>query len=160
MVEYVTHTCRNSRLDDNDVNYCFEAFNDIDRFNALDEPPDYLFCPTCVTEKGFSNVGLVEEERKILELNKKRDQIKDEVGIIKRDLKDLVSKLKKTKPVEYIAFILTNQTKIVNETRKLIKKKQFQGKKIYRSNFKFYLKDTLNYLTIKNFKNGFDIVYS
>lgn len=51
---YVTHTCKNSKLDPKDPNYCNEAWVDIDKTKVKDTPPTWKYCPKCV-QKGFKN---------------------------------------------------------------------------------------------------------
>jgi hypothetical protein len=51
---YVTHTCKNSRLNPDDTDFCDRAFMEIDYHNVKDTPPTYLYCPECV-KKGFKN---------------------------------------------------------------------------------------------------------
>lgn len=51
---YVTHTCRNSKLNPKDPNYCDEAWVDIDKTKVKDTPPTWKYCPKCV-KKGFKN---------------------------------------------------------------------------------------------------------
>ena len=64
---YVTHTCKNSKLPPKQNgnkklgipriehdDYCFRAFTDIDKFNAISNPPTWKYCPEC-EKKGFKN---------------------------------------------------------------------------------------------------------
>ena len=51
---FVTHTCKNSKLDPKDENYCNRAFNDVDRTHVTTVPPTYKYCPEC-EKKGFKN---------------------------------------------------------------------------------------------------------
>ena len=57
---YVTHTCKNSKLKENNPNYCFKAFVDVDVHNSRSLPPTWKYCPDCV-KKGFKNT-----KRKVL----------------------------------------------------------------------------------------------
>jgi len=51
---FVTHTCKNSKLDPKDKNFCNRAFNDYDRTHVTTVPPTYKYCPECEA-KGFKN---------------------------------------------------------------------------------------------------------
>ena len=53
-MNYVTHTCKNSKLKPTDPNYCDRAFVDEDLHNATSIPPTWKYCPECV-KKGFKN---------------------------------------------------------------------------------------------------------
>jgi hypothetical protein len=51
---YVMHTCKNSKLNPKDPNYCDRAWVDVDKTNVQDTPPTWKYCPECV-KKGFKN---------------------------------------------------------------------------------------------------------
>lgn len=53
-MNYVTHTCRNSKLKPNDPNYCDRAWVDEDLTNVTTTPPTWKYCEECV-KKGFKN---------------------------------------------------------------------------------------------------------
>ena len=64
---YVTHTCKNSKLNPKDPNYCNRAWIDIDKTHVRDIPPTWKYCPEC-EKKGFKN-------RKTRKLTKTPEQI-------------------------------------------------------------------------------------
>lgn len=51
---YVTHTCKNSKLNPKDPNYCNRAWVDVDKTKVRDIPPTWKYCPEC-EKKGFKN---------------------------------------------------------------------------------------------------------
>ena len=53
-MNYVTHTCKNSKLKPSDPNCCDRAWVDEDKTNVHDYPPTWKYCPECV-KKGFKN---------------------------------------------------------------------------------------------------------
>ena len=53
-MNYVLHTCKNSKLKPSDPNYCFNGWIDEDLHNAKTIPPAWKYCPECV-KKGFKN---------------------------------------------------------------------------------------------------------
>ena len=61
-IVYVTHTCKNSKLDPKDPNYCDRAWVDVDKTNVKDTPPTWKYCPECV-KKGFKNPRTIKATR-------------------------------------------------------------------------------------------------
>lgn len=59
-MNYVTHTCRNSKLKPNDPNYCDRAWVDEDLTNVTTTPPTWKYCEECV-KKGFPTGGVDEK---------------------------------------------------------------------------------------------------
>lgn len=53
-MNYVTHTCKNSKLNPKDPNYCDRAWVDEALHNATGTPPTWKYCPEC-EKKGFKN---------------------------------------------------------------------------------------------------------
>lgn len=53
-MDYVTHTCRNSKLKPSNPNYCDRAWVDEDITHVVNTPPTWKYCEECVA-KGFKN---------------------------------------------------------------------------------------------------------
>ena len=51
---FVTHTCKNSKLNPSDPNYCDRAWVDVDKTNVTSVPPTWKYCKECEA-KGFKN---------------------------------------------------------------------------------------------------------
>ena len=77
-IAYVTHTCCNP--------LCESAFVDKDVHEAQNIPPDYLYCPVCIS-KGFKKTK--EQTRKDARHWKVRDNVPDLISKIPKNLSHL-----------------------------------------------------------------------
>lgn len=78
---YVTHTCRNSMLNEQDPNYCYNAFVDIDKTHVKIRPPAWKYCPECVA-KGYPNLkspNLTPKQKERLEKLKANNPSKNKI---------------------------------------------------------------------------------
>jgi len=98
---FVTHTCKNSKLPPiqkgnksgtipriEHKDYCFRAFVDVDKFNALSNAPTWKYCSEC-EKKGYKNpkTRIMKEptEKQLIQREKFKQMIKDKYSNITKD---------------------------------------------------------------------------
>lgn len=85
---FVTHTCKNSKLNTGDKNYCFVGFIDEDKHYTTTTPPTWKYCTYCV-KKGFKNP-------KTRKINLTEEQKQKQLENLKRGREERIKKLTET----------------------------------------------------------------